>query len=97
MRREKVVEGMVRALGDRVVEAIVSTGSVDRERDVIRQDGWRLDAYRRNPVILLAHDTSQLPVARATAVTLQGGDALTARMEFPPAGVYPVADTVRTW
>jgi HK97 family phage prohead protease len=49
--------------------------------------------FRKNPVVLWAHDYNQLPVAKATnlSITEQG---LAADIQFPPRGVYPFADTV---
>jgi hypothetical protein len=41
---------------------IISTGSVDRMGDVIDPNGWQLAAFKTNPVVLWAHDSSQLPV-----------------------------------
>ena len=37
------------------VEVVCSTDSVDRAGEIIDQDGWRLDAFRTNPVFLAAH------------------------------------------
>ncbi len=35
---------------------VISTDEVDRHGDIVSADGWRLDAFRRNPVVLWAHD-----------------------------------------
>lgn len=82
-----------RALGERQVEVIASTGALDREGDRIRPDGWRLDNYLKNPVILFGHDYRQLPVARCVQLAVVGG-ALRAVAEFPPRGIYEFADVV---
>ena len=47
------------------VDFIISTDTIDRAGDVVSADGWELDNYRKNPVILWAHDYSQMPVARS--------------------------------
>jgi HK97 family phage prohead protease len=73
---------------------VLSTGDVDRLNDRINPHGWRLESYRRNPVVLLNHDATALPVARTAAIGVEG-NALVATAEFPPRGVYPVADQVR--
>tara|TARA_R100000353_G_scaffold80739_1_gene60836 strand:+ start:948 stop:1748 length:801 start_codon:yes stop_codon:yes gene_type:complete len=46
------------------VSFVASTSNPDRYGDIIDQDGWSLDAYRQNPIVLLNHDSSQLPIAR---------------------------------
>jgi HK97 family phage prohead protease len=82
-----------RAVGDRTVEFILSTEDADREKDVVTAAGWRLDAYKRNPVVLWAHRYADLPVARAVDVRVLG-KKLVARAEFAPASIYPFAQTV---
>ena len=62
---------------------IASTGAIDRHGDTVSPDGWRLDAYRANPVILWAHDYRQPAIGRAPAVW-RAGPALLARLEFAP-------------
>jgi len=37
-------------------EAVVSTGEPDRDGDIIEPSGWELENYRKNPVVLFAHD-----------------------------------------
>jgi HK97 family phage prohead protease len=71
----------------------VSTGTVDRERDVIAQSGWMLDNFKKNPVVLFGHDYSGLPVAKATDIQVVG-DTLVAEAEFATAEMYPFAETV---
>ena len=69
--------------GGAALTVIVSTGDVDRHGDVVSPDGWRLDSYRRNPVVLWAHDYRHPAIGRAPAVW-QEGPALLARIEFAP-------------
>lgn len=52
----------------REVSIIFSTDSVDRDGDVIRQRGIDFAAYRENPVVLFAHNSRDLPVARSMKV-----------------------------
>lgn len=37
-------------------EAVISTRDADRDGDIIEPDGWELENYRKNPVVLFAHD-----------------------------------------
>jgi uncharacterized protein len=80
-------------LGARQLKFVISTGSVDRDNDTINPQGWALDAFRSNPIIPWGHDYSRPPIARAVSVGLEGG-ALVSVAEFPPAGIYELADQV---
>ena len=88
---------MVKAKGDpsRSFQFTISTASVDRMGDSIAVNGWKLDAFRKNPVVLWNHDGKSLPVGRATQVWVQN-NKLKAIAELAPASVYPYAETVRS-
>ena len=73
---------------------VISTESVDRDRDTIALDGWKLANYRKNPVVLWAHDYRMPPIGRSKRIAVKDG-ALRARVEFAPAEAYPLAETVR--
>lgn len=70
------------------IKFTISTAAIDRESDVISTDGWELDQYRQNPVVLYGHDYGGLPVARAVEVELTK-DALTAVDRFTPREINP--------
>lgn len=72
---------------------IISTASVDRMGDTIAVDGWKLDEFRKNPVVLWAHDAGSLPVAKASKVWIEDG-RLMAQAEFTPPGAARFNDTV---
>ena len=79
-------EGEVRAGEDhpgRVMGFVISTDEVDRHGDVIVPEGWQLEAYRRNPVFLWAHDYTRPVIGKAVSVW-QEPHSLLARMEFAP-------------
>lgn len=78
---------------ERTVEFVISTASVDRMGDTIAVDGWKLDNFRKNPVVLWAHDPSTLPIAKATAVWIED-KSLRARAEFAAADLSPLGDKV---
>jgi len=77
----------------RTVDFTISTSAVDREKDVINQDGWDLKAYTKSPVVLFAHDYKQPPIGRTTNLRLVDG-ALKATVEFAPKDANPMAETV---
>jgi len=43
-----------------MLDFIASDETVDRYNEVIRLDGWQLDNFRRNPVILDSHDSTSV-------------------------------------
>jgi HK97 family phage prohead protease len=77
----------------RQASVIVSTSAVDRDHDVIKVEGWDLDEYRKNPVVLFGHKAEDLPVAQSLDIGARQG-ALRSVMKFPEPGVHPFADTV---
>jgi HK97 family phage prohead protease len=67
----------------RALRFTISTGAVDREQDAIAVTGWDLANFRRNAVVLWAHDAARLPIGRAFDVRIDDG-ALKASIEFIP-------------
>lgn len=51
-----------------------STPSMDRDKELIESNAWKLDNYRKNPVLLLCHNYSAPPVGKCLWVksTSQG-------------------------
>src|SRR5947208_1044841 len=43
---------------------VISTASVDREGDTVAPEGWVLQEYERNPVVLWAHDGEEPPIGQ---------------------------------
>jgi HK97 family phage prohead protease len=84
----------IKSEGERKYTFTISTGAIDRDRDTVSVEGWSLDNYRKNPVVLWAHDYAGLPVGRAESIIARNGQ-LIARMQFVPGEVYPFAETVR--
>lgn len=83
----------VAATGGREFAFTLSTADIDRANDVVMQDGWRLDAYRRNPVVLWAHDNVLPPIGRATAIAVEDG-RLRATAEFAKREENRMADEI---
>jgi HK97 family phage prohead protease len=77
----------------RVLDFTISTAAIDRVGDSVAVDGWKLDAYRKNPVVLWAHDPTMLPVAKASSLRTDAG-ALKASAEFMPRDISGFADAV---
>ena len=70
--------------GPEVVTFVLSTDDVDRHGDVVSADGWRLEAYLQNPVLLWAHDYRHPAIGRAVSVWSEP-HRLLAKMEFAPS------------
>lgn len=49
---------------DGVIEVVASDETVDRYGEVIVADGWDLKNFKKNPVMLISHDYSQLPIGK---------------------------------
>lgn len=62
---------------------VLSTDEVDRHGDVVAAEGWNLEFYRRNPVLLWAHDYRRPAIGRAVSLWTEP-HRLLARMEFAP-------------
>ena len=48
-----------------VCDFVISNGSIDRDFDTINPDGWNLENYRKNPVVLWNHEWDDPPVAKS--------------------------------
>lgn len=93
LRKAFACEVKVASDGDRSLEFTISTAAVDRMGDTIAVEGWKLESYRKNPVVLWAHDSDSLPVAKAADIRVEDGK-LKARAEFVAAEVSAFAETV---
>ncbi len=89
----KVLDCEVKKLGERSYEFTASTSAEDRTGEVIEAKGWDLKNFKKNPVIMYAHDYRSLPIGRAPRVWISG-DKLKNTVEFPPEGTYEFADIV---
>jgi hypothetical protein len=78
--------------GARMAMFVLSTGDVDRYKDVIQADGWETANFMRNPVVLWSHNQSGfsgaaafphggLPIARGKDLRVEG-DKLVGTAEF---------------
>ena len=57
---------------DKAITFIASTANPDRYGDIVDQGGWDLKAYERNPIILLNHNPTQLPIGKGKAYVKNG-------------------------
>jgi HK97 family phage prohead protease len=76
----------------RQVLVTISTPDVDRQGDIVDQNGIDYSNFRRSPTILYNHDPDQ-PIARAIDIGLIGGK-LRSLAQFPPPGTSARSDEV---
>lgn len=63
-------------------EVIITTEDVDRVGEMIKADAWELDRYMLNPIVLWAHNYSELPVGIALSLEKVDGGKLLAKGKF---------------
>lgn len=78
------------------IEFVASTANAARDKIEIDQNGWQLDNYRKNPVVLWMHDYwgERPPIGRAEVY--QSGDELICRIWFDQGDPF-AADVERKY
>lgn len=84
--------GVTKAIGERQIRVVVSTGDTDREGDIIDPVGIDFTAYKSNPVVLFQHDHDE-PIAKCEQIGVVKG-RVEALVQFPPEGVNSKSDEV---
>lgn len=64
--------------------AVASTEDEDRDKDIIRQEGWKLTNFKRNPIIPWAHNYYGIPVAKSIKTWIDKTKKNTPRLLFQP-------------
>ncbi len=85
-RLDKVVFGSdIKVLDDdqMIIDHCISDDQPDRVNDDISLDGWDLDNFMANPVVLDIHDYGAPPIGKAVEVYKQGNQ-LRAKTQFAP-------------
>lgn len=90
---QKQLSTQVKAIDDdnRRITFVMSTETVDRDGDVIRQDGWDLEGFKKNPVFLVFHDQRQFPIGKVETIGVES-DRLIGTVKFADRGTYETAD-----
>lgn len=71
---------------------VASTEARNRKNLILKQDGWDLTAFLRNPIALWAHDDT-LPIGTWEDVKVTGGK-LMARLKLAARGTSELIDTI---
>lgn len=56
-----------------IFSGIASDGKQDRDGDTINPNGWMLDDYKKNPILLWGHNPYQPPVGKTFNQRIEGG------------------------
>jgi HK97 family phage prohead protease len=79
---------------ERTIDILASDDSVDSYNEILTHDGWDLKRYKKNPVIIWAHNYSIPPIAKTIWMKADKEKGLLGRIKFPDEGVNPFADTI---
>lgn len=66
------LEANIEKAADGSFVAVASTNSVDRHGEVVDNNGWELKAFKKNPVILWAHDHSEPAIGVSKKTWIEG-------------------------
>lgn len=90
---DSVAEAIIKqgVSSDRQMKFIISNEDVDRDGDIVRQEGWDLAAFRTNPVFMAIHDRDKFPIGKFLDIGVQE-KVLTGTVQFADKGTYEVAD-----
>lgn len=75
-------------------EFILSSESKDRVGDVIKQDGWKLTAFKQNPIALFGHSHG-FPIGTWKSIRVEG-TRLIAKLDMAAPGTSPRIDEIRS-
>lgn len=78
---------------NRKMTIVGSSELLDRDREVLKAEGWDLNNYKKNPVVLFGHNSFEPPIAKAVGLKVEEGN-LIFDLEFPEKGVHPFADMI---
>jgi uncharacterized protein len=66
---------------ERTVTAVISTSSIDRDHEVLKASGIKLDSFIKNPVVPWSHNTFEPPIGKAIWIK-KGTKRITAKVKF---------------
>lgn len=78
--------------GAREADFVASTDAVDSYGEIVDQS-WRLERFKKNPVILFAHNSREIPIGQATKCEVVNGE-LECTIRFASEKANPKAEQV---
>lgn len=95
---KQIIAPEVKSLDDGSYDIVISTDGVDRDGDVIEQDGWEFDNYLLNPVVLFGHDYRSVPIGMTNRLSREGGKTVANFTFRHPANDFdPVLPVKAAW
>lgn len=79
-----------KANNDGTITAVGSIQRTDRDKDIVKIDGINVKNYKKNPVVLWAHQYSELPIGKALRVWKKDGKLLF-KIKWADAEHNPIA------
>ncbi len=76
----------------READFVASDETIDSYDDIVEQS-WKLGRFNKNPVILFAHNSRELPIGQAVQCGVEGG-ALECTIRFASEAANPLAEQV---
>ncbi len=77
----------------RVLRFTISTPDVDRDGDTIAVEGWKLESFNENPVMLWAHNPQELPVGTPIKTWVAAKEQkLKSQVKFQTIDINPKSD-----
>lgn len=76
-----------------IIRGIFSSGIEDRQSEVVDQNGWKLEEYMTNPVVLFAHDHHQPAIGKCVELGKDAMGNLQGAIQFA-ANEYDFAKTI---
>lgn len=66
------IEAEIKKADDGSFIAVASTNAVDRHNEVVDNNGWDIKAFKKNPVILWAHDHNEPAIGKSKKTWVEG-------------------------
>lgn len=93
---EKIVTSQsTQKVDKRILRFVGSDSSVDCYSRVFKVSGWKLKDYRKNPIVLFAHNSDGVAIAKTKRVWVdQAKKKLMFDVEFPTADISETGDSL---
>lgn len=72
--------------GERAVISVITTGTVDRDKEIVDPAGAILDDYNETPVVLFGHDHHGLPIGKNDWIKIDANNNLIAKTTYYSRG-----------
>ena len=83
-------------IDDELIQIMASDETVDRDKDVIKADGWSTDNWLKTGALLYGHDSSKLPVGSAAKAEITNDGRLLLYSKLAKKGTSEWHDTIRS-